>query len=131
MEPNFQPKIEHNTLEKDIERLAKEVQELRSRMPQTTPGRDLVKSALGARIIPQPAPTAPVTHQSSPLLPTYLQQESPEIQLRVEELLDMVFHKGIDATINEAKKYGPFILDALHDSLTGKIYEELKTRKLI
>ncbi|MBI4991888.1 MAG: hypothetical protein HZB99_01605 [Candidatus Harrisonbacteria bacterium] len=132
MEPSFQPKIEHGALEKDIERLVREIQELKGKMPQATPEKELVKSALGARILPQTGPAVPpATAQPSPVLPGYLQQESPEIQLKVEELLDITFHKGIDAAVEEAKKYGPFILDALHDSLTGKIYDELKTRNLL
>ena len=65
------------------------------------------------------------------MLPQYLQQESPEIRLKVEKLVDLAFHKGIGASISEAKKYGPFMLDAFHDTLTTKIYEELKSRNLL
>lgn len=131
MELNLQPKFEHATLERDIQRLSTEVREYKEKAgrPEIT-DKEAVRSALSARIQTQPTPPPP-TSPTANILPGYLQKESPEAQLKVEELIDIAFHKGINASIREAKKYGPFILDALHDSLTGKIYDELKTRKLL
>ena len=126
-----QPKFEHLALEKDIQRLAVEIREHKEKIGQPEmAGEEAVRSVLGARIQAQPAPE-PQNVPLSPILPQYLQQEPAEIQLKVEQLVDLAFHKGIDASISEAKKYGPFILDALHDSLTAKIYDELKARKLL
>lgn len=123
-------KFEHNALEKDIERLSKEVLERKTRPEHAeTSEREIVKSVIGEQIKAQPSP-APAQIQS-PILPKYMQQESPEAQLQVEQLIDLAFHKGVDEAVKEAKKQGPFILDALHDSLTSKLYEELKSRKLI
>lgn len=123
-------KFEHSALEKDIERLSKEVTERRSRPEHAqTPEREIVKSVIGEQMQKQPAPE-PTTAQSA-VLPKYLQQEPPEIQLQVEQLIDLALHKGIDEAVKEAKKQGPFMLDALHDSLTSKLYEELKARKLL
>ena len=125
------PKFEHSVLEKDILRLSQEVREHKEtyKGPELG-GREAVKAVLGARIQAQPTPP-PTTQTTSPVLPNYLQQEPAEIQLQVERLVDLAFHKGIDASITEARKAGPFILDALHDSLTTKVYEELKERKLL
>lgn len=126
MQPNFD-----SMLEKDILRLSKEVKRHREALPsQEISPREIIKSAIGAQIQSQTAPAIPQDAQS-PVLPQYLQQESPEMQLKVEELVDLAFHKGIEASVKEARKYGPFILDAFHDSLTGKIYEELKVRKIL
>ena len=126
MQPNFD-----SMLEKDILRLSKEVKRHQETLPsQEILPREIIKSAIGAQIQSQAADTAPQNAAPS-VLPQYLQQESPEMQLKVEELIDLAFHKGIEASVKEAKKYGPFILDAFHDSLTGKIYDELKARKLI
>ncbi len=126
MQPNFD-----SMLEKDILRLSKEVKRHQEALPsQEISPREIIKSAIGGQIQSQTADTAP-QNQPASVLPQYLQQESPEMQLKVEELVDLAFHKGIEASVKEAKKYGPFILDAFHDSLTGKIYDELKSRKLL
>ena len=125
------PKFEHSALERDIVRLSQEVKEHRENFKKPELGdREAVKAVLGARIQSEPAPAAGAQN-ISPVLPKYLQQEPAEVQLEVERLVDLALHKGIDASLTEAKKAGPFILDALHDSLTSKIYDELKTRKLI
>lgn len=132
MEPNLQPKFEHSALERDIQRLSVEIREHKEKAGQPEmAGKEAVRSVLGAIIqAQQPMPQEPIA-QSSPILPQYLQQEPAEIQLKVEQLVDLAFHKGIDASIAEARKSGPFILDALHDSLTTKVYDELKSRKLL
>lgn len=123
------PKFEHSALEKDIQRLTIEIREHKEKSGQPKiADKEIVRSVIGAQIQAQPASPPPA--QPSLILPAYLQKESPEIQLKVEELVDLAFHKGIAASVAEAKKYGPFILDALHDSLTAKVYEELKARKL-
>lgn len=125
-----QPKFEHSTLEKDIQRLSIEVKEHKGKPGKAEiADREIVRSVIGALI--QTRPTPMPSPQSSPILPNYLQQEPAEIQLQVEKLIDLAFHKGIDTSISEAKKAGPFILDALHDALTTKVYEELKARKLL
>lgn len=132
MEQNLTPKFEHLALEKDILRLSQEIKERRETIPK--PGisdKELVRTVLGARIQSQAALSSPSPQTASPILPDYLRQEPAEIQLQVEKLIDLAFHKGIDASIYEARKSGPFILDALHDSLTAKLYEELKNKKLL
>ena len=67
----------------------------------------------------------------SSVLPEYMNSLSPEVKLRVERLVDDVFHKGLGKTIIEAKKEGPFFLDAFHDILSGRLYHEMKKRGLI
>lgn len=120
-----------SALERDIAGLSQEIHRRQESTP--TPEisqREILKTVIGEKIQSQPAPVAPAAAQSS-VLPQYLRQESPEVQMKIEELVQMTISKGIDASIEEAKKYGPFILDALHDTLTSKIYDELKSRKLI
>ena len=123
-----------SALEQDIIRLSNEARKKVEAAP--TPEishREIIKSVLGSQIQSQQEPQTAQQNkaQPSPMLPQYLQQESPEVRLKIEELADLAFHKGIEASISEAKKYGPFILDALHDTLTTKIYEELKSRNLL
>jgi hypothetical protein len=60
-----------------------------------------------------------------------LDKSSDEVKLRTEQLIDITFHKGLEDAIKEAKKSGPFVLDAFHDALADKLYEEIKKRKMI
>ncbi len=130
------PKIE--ALEKEIERLSKEVQDYRTRTGAEKSEEAAVREVLKERIypapVPAPAPTPPPVKEAadtSRILPAYLQKESPEIKAKIEELISAAFQEGIDRSIEEAREFGPFVLDALHDALTVKLYRELKNRKLI
>ncbi len=129
MQQNF-----HSSLENDILRLSQEVRNKQEVVPgPSVSERDLLGSVLRVRMQQAPAATtpAPAPEPASPVLPGYLSAESPEVRLKVEELADLAFEKGIDTAVAEAKKYDPFILDALHDTLTSKLYDELKSRKLL
>ncbi len=126
----------HNILEKDIERLSREVKEKRNLLEyKGLPERELIKQTLQPLIRPS-APAAPLVAKPAPsteetILPDYLRDSPAEIKLQVEKLVDAVFHQGLEKTVKEANRAGAFILDAFHDALTDKLYEELKQRKLI
>ncbi len=49
----------------------------------------------------------------------------------VNNLIALVPIKGIKQAINQALTHSPFILDAFHDALVDKLYDELKSRGLI
>ena len=126
----------HNTIEQDIERLSKEIAE-KKKMPEykEMPERELIKQTiqpLMGRPSSQPTPAVgqPPSTQKT-VLPDYLRDSPAEIKLQVEKLVDSVFHQGIEKTVKAAKEAGPFILDAFHDALTDKLYDELKKRNLI
>lgn len=137
--------FEHNVLEKDIERLTKEVKEHLEKRNAEKVDQDVLKAVLGDRFYKKPTVvnyqqdgTKKIVPEKEKeidnadnILPAYLKKESPEIKLKVEELIDVAFHHGIDKSVEEARKFGPFILDALHDALTVKLYEELKKRNLL
>lgn len=127
----MQPNFEHSALEKDMLRLSQEIRAKHEILPSAENAqKEIVRSAIVQQI---QTPDNVQTNNAKPpsVLPGYLQQEPAEIQLKVEELVEVAIHKGLEASITEAKKFGPFILDALHDTLTTKIYDELKSRKLI
>ncbi len=127
------PKIE--ALEKEIERLSQEVREYKVRTgvekPEETAVREVLKERIYPAPTPPPPPSRPADDAASQILPVYLQRESPEIKLKVEELIGAAFQQGVDKAVEEARKFGPFVLDALHDALTTKLYKELKNRGLI
>lgn len=131
---NEAPKFEHTALEKDIERLAAEV---KGRVSEETPEarKEAVKAVVGEKIQvglpPTPEAAPPFTAPQSSFLPNYLQTETKYAKLNVEKLVDLAWHKGINAAVKEAKKLGPLYIDALHDALTDKLYSEFKNKGLL
>jgi len=129
----------HNIIEQDIKRLSQEIAEKRNLAEyKELSEKELIKQTLEPIIKPaasgQQQPPAIVKASATDeqaILPDYLKDSPNEIKIQVEKLVDAVFHQGINKTIKEAQKAGPFILDAFHDALTDKLYEELKTRKYL
>lgn len=127
--------IEHSALEADIERLSREIAEKRN-LPETKElsERELVKQVLHPLIkqpVSRPTTVQPAAPVEESVLPQYLNDSPAEIKLQVEKLVDSVFHQGIEKTAKQARQASAFVLDAFHDALTDKLYEELKKRKLI
>src|SRR3989338_3113770 len=123
---NPEPKFEHSALEQDIERLTGDIKE--RKIIGVVEQKRAIKESLGQVIKPAPTSSQPASRTQSNVLPSYLQDAPDIIKLKVEKLLDLAWHKGVLAAANKAKKGDPLILDALHDAVTDKLYEELKKR---
>lgn len=124
--------IFHKELEADLIRLAAEVGRSRE-MPEmkSLPDRDIVKHALANMTGTRPISLS-VPDKSSRPLPAYMSDASPETKLEVEYLVDMAFHKGImDAAKEAHASKNPFIEDAFHDALAGKLYDEMERRGMM
>jgi len=133
MNTNF----ENAPFEKDIQDFSKEVREhqIKNKIEriQEIHVKDLLRPRFGRSPFPQPQKSradGPVL-QESDSLPDYLTAESSQVKDRVNGLIGLAFSKGIETSAKEAAKFGPFILDAFHDALTSKLYEELKNRGLL
>lgn len=110
-----------NLGESDVQRVSAEIAARPEGAPeQVTP--EVVREALVV-VLPKPTLTAPAaspaTDSSSP---------SPAVQARVDALLQMAVTDGIDAAHAAASGDEPYVLDELHDALTGALYEELRKR---
>lgn len=125
---------EHKVLEEDMKRLASEVERQKE-----IESREVIKAALGAKIR-EGEPTAPSREAIGPAgaspLPAYSDDTAPELRLKVERLVDVAWHKGVDTAVAEAKtlakqKDGAALLDMFHDALTGKLHEEMVKRGLL
>ncbi len=128
--------FEHAALEADIKVLAEEIRKHReSPEGENLAGKELLKQAI--KLLPQTGPqdqTSPPPSPSSSAknpLPDYAQNASAEVKLEIEYLLDVAFHQGIAKANAEAQKSPPFILDAFHDALAGKLYPELQRRGML
>lgn len=128
---NIEPKFEHSSLEADIKRLSAEIKE----RGISEKGKEALKTIVKEQIpapISSVTPTQPaVPPTSSVSLPHYMDGEKDLVKLKVEKLLDLAWHKGVKRASEEARDSGPIVLDAFHDALTDKLYEELKRRGLI
>ncbi len=130
--PDFIPEIRHEALEADMKHLAAEVQRFRERPEmQNVSGQELLKRSIQSLSPAQLQDEAKKEESSSGPLPSYTIGAPAETKLEIEYLLDLAFHKGIAAANAEAAKSSPFVLDAFHDALVGKLYPELQKRGIL
>lgn len=129
-----------NNLEKDIQRLSQEIKTLRN-LPegQNLSDKELIQRALKSEIKQvdfSANKNVPVISEAESnkiekeVLPNYLKDSPDDLKLEVERVVELTFRKGLWEAIAEAKKRGPVVVDALHDALTDKVYEEFKKRNL-
>ena len=120
-------------LESDMSRLKEEILKHKENPElQGTGDREIVRMALrSVSDVPAPSAPAPADGAQSPYLPSYAQSASPAAKLEIEYLVDLALREGISKANATASKSSPFILDAFHDALSGKIYPELQRRKLV
>lgn len=129
--------FEHTPFEKDLQKFSKEIKEHQVRNKIESVQESHVKDVLVSRFGQQPgvsagaAKTQKTVLDQTATLPDYLLTEPDQIKDRVEHLITMAFSEGIERSLKEAAKSGPFILDAFHDALTSKLYEELNKRGLL
>ncbi len=75
---------------------------------------------------PVPVPTQTVPVNGSYL--DYLDDQTAEI---INNLIGDIQTKGITPVINQVAGQEPFVVDAFHDALVDKLYDELKQRGLV
>lgn len=124
----------------DIEMVEKNVREKREAHEfRNLPERELVRETLRPFLQPSarqaPAQTGQVGQkreiQREDALPSYVKDADEETQARVEHLLSLVFSDGIEKAVREAERASPFSIDAFHDALIDKLYDELKKRGVL
>jgi hypothetical protein len=131
------PSFELKALESDMKILAIEIQRSHEfKDVKNAEGMDVVKEAI--RAFPRldhphdnGTPTPSGLAQATGPLPSYAQSAPPEVRLEIEYLLDIAFHKGLGPALTESEKSSPFVQDAFHDALAGRLYPELQKQGLI
>jgi hypothetical protein len=123
-------------LEADIERLSREIKEKKELLENKgVSNKELLKQTLGP-IVKQTGRIQPTQTNIQPaddnkFLSDYLKDAPADVKIKVEKLIDSAFRHGLSGAVNEARRFDPFILDAFHDTLTDKLYDELKKRGLL
>ena len=62
-------------------------------------------------------------------LPDYLKDAPDDIKLQVEKLIDLAMHYGVEKAAKAASRLNAFVVDAFHDAIADRLYDELKNRK--
>lgn len=111
----------------EIEKFAEEVERHRERPElQGASGHEVVRQALRSTVTP--IQSQKTDEDSLKTLPSYLADASPQARLEVENLVEVALRSGIGKANALAQKSNPLILDAFHDALAGKLYEEFRKR---
>lgn len=140
--PDSGSPFEQRQIEQDIARLTAELEEKKKQLGlevESKEEREVIHQVIGEKIQQAPHPHAQQHTQkivATPLdddeeLPDYLKHTPLEVKHEVHALIQHALRHGIEKAATEAKKHGSFILDAFHDALVDKLYQELKHRKLI
>ena len=119
----------HAIIEQDIARLSAIVKNSQERSPEAQ--RAVIHNALRQDLALPPISVRSVAETKKSAegnIPVYAQDELPEVKLKIEQLVDIAFHKGTFAGAKEAEKKGVFYLKAYHDVLTDHVYEALKKK---
>ena len=69
--------------------------------------------------------------QTIPPNASYLDYLDPQTAETINRFIGEIQAKGITPVINEAASQEPFVVDAFHDALVDKLYDELKTRGIV
>lgn len=134
-EASTQRQEEPAGLEADMDRLAGEIMRHKEVLEhEPTDHKELLKQAIRA-IAPHDGGSAPASgtqpQTDSPYVPAYAAGAAPEVKLEIEYLVDLALREGIGKANAAARKSNPFILDAFHDALAGKLYPELQRRNIV
>lgn len=134
-----------STIEQEIVQLEKQIAEKRAALGrygeegvETSVEKEILREVVGERIqqhTPQYQP-APQTPQSAPAKPhqddAALSYVLPELKDKVQELVNLVFNKNLNAGIKEAaRSNSPALIDAFHDVLVDELYNVLLERKKV
>lgn len=102
--------------------------------------KELVRSALKEMIglgEPQAAPASSVSNgqaisqTTSTISGSYLDRLDEEGVATVNRYIEGIGQQGLVKTLNKVAAESPFVVDAVHDVLVDKLYEQLKAKNLI
>ena len=128
MNDQFGPESKGENFEAEMRQVAEAVEKHRERPEfKGLSDQELLKRAIQS-MVPQSGTTEPVS-QTSPS--SYPESVPPQAKLEVEHLLDIALNRGLGEAVKEASGSSPFVLDAFHDALAGRLYPELKKRGLL
>ncbi|MEI6296872.1 MAG: hypothetical protein WCO84_04480 [bacterium] len=132
-----------NIIEAEIAELTKRIQEKRKVLEEQNgiiEEKDLIRSAVAEGISSSPSSqtssssqkttvTTKSTEQKTDI--SYIDTIDPKTGEEVNRLIEIAFTKGIEAAFSEVSKDEPYVVDAFHDVLVDRLYEDLKNRGIV
>ncbi|MFH0712467.1 MAG: hypothetical protein V2A55_01240 [Candidatus Jorgensenbacteria bacterium] len=123
-------------LERSLEKLGKQIEQEQASYETEAPSeKEVVKHSIQAlsQDLPEEEKEEKKPKTEDSALPGYLQDGKGDegVINKVESLINLVFDKGLETALKEARKQPPFIEDAFHDALVDKLLPELKKRGII
>ncbi len=144
-----------NLIEQEIEALSREI-EIKRRALEAERGvvaaesgagdKEILRAALAEKLTSAPAvspsPTppaagttipaaAPASRPAASKSTSYIDDLDEVTAGKVNALIQQVFAQGIEKTLSAARAEDPYVMDAFHDALTDRLYDELKKRKQV
>ena len=138
--------LSNSSIEAEIAELSQKIAEKRQQLEAgkgIIEERDLLKSAVVEKFTSTPSQgaTSTTTQTTSQKVAqtavastadkSYLDTLDPDSRLIVEGLVESVFRDGMAKTLKDLELQEPYIIDAFHDELTDKLYDELKKRGVL
>ena len=135
-----------NVIEAEIADLSKRIQEKRKILEEQNgiiEEKDLVRSAVAEGISKSPIQQSASSSQTAQKISatvassgkkadvSYLDTLDEESGAEVNRLIDVAFTKGIAVAFSEVSKDEPYIMDAFHDVLVDRLYEDLKSKGIV
>ncbi|OJI08632.1 MAG: hypothetical protein COV08_03615 [Candidatus Vogelbacteria bacterium CG10_big_fil_rev_8_21_14_0_10_49_38] len=134
--------LSSNALEAEIAALQQKIEEKKNLLEQENgiieevDEKKLLRDSVNEMFTPSrhTAALAPNVEQTSAVWTgeaSYLDRLDGDSAARIKRLIDQLPQVGIAKTVVEAETDGPFVVDALHDLLVDRLYDELKSRGII
>ena len=132
-------------IEAEIAELSRQIEEKRRSLEETrgitVEHKEAIREMVAEKLFFSAPPVASAGSQTTSSLgdttaktvkgSSYLDSLDPETITRVNELIGLVGAKGLSAAIAASKNEPAFVLDAFHDALVDRLYDELIARDLI
>ena len=124
---------EKSVIEAEIAELSRAIEEKKARLESAGENyekRDLVRESLREKILDVAVPAVPVTVVAANS-GDYVDNLDDASREKVTSFIERTFLQGISKTLGAIVHEEPYIIDAYHDALVDKLYDELVNRKII
>jgi len=124
--------IQENNFEQEVALISKAIESRRNALEREqgiVEEKEIARGIISEKIkegTPPPTPPQSSSQAKNASNKSYLDVLDEENAQKVSVLILLMREKGIKKAILEARENDPYVLDAFHDALVDKLYDELK-----